>query len=306
MTRFPVIVGPTAGGKSDLAVDVALALGNAEIVTADAFQVYRGMDIGTAKPTIAERRGVAHHLIDVVEPTEPFSVSQWLTLAEEAIGVIRSRGATPVVVGGTHLYVKALLDGLFEGPDPDPQLRDQLRAMDPAARRAELERVDPGAAARIHANDERRTIRALEIHRQTGKPITALQSQWDQTRRTDCVLVGLSWPAAELNKRINARVKSMMDAGLIDEVRVLFEADRLGTQAREALGYKQILRYLKGEWTLDEATEAIKIETRRFAKNQRTWLRRLATTPGSKWIDAATTPRESWTQLVLAQGVASA
>ncbi|GIK18780.1 MAG: tRNA dimethylallyltransferase [Phycisphaerales bacterium] len=283
---FPVIVGPTASGKSALAVEVALALegrgmARGEVVSADAFQVYRCMDVGTAKPTPAERRGVVHHLIDIVEPDdpEPFTLHRWLALANSRIDELRSRGITPIVVGGTHLYIKALLDGLFEGPGEDAALRAELRAMDPAARRRELERVDPAAAARIHPNDERRSIRALEVFRLTGRPITEHQSQWDRAPRPDALLVGVEWPTEALNRRINARVKAMMQRGLLDEVRAL--APRLGPQAREALGYKQLLAHLEGRATLDEAVEAIKIETRRFAKNQRTWLRRLREIPGS-------------------------
>jgi tRNA dimethylallyltransferase len=290
-----VIVGPTAGGKSALAVGVAKALGErlgvagggagAEIVTADSIQIYRGLDIGSAKPTEAEREGIRHHLIDVVEPTERFSVDAWLELAERTIGEITGRGAVPVVVGGTHLYIKALLEGLFEGPEPDEALRAELRAMDAAARRADLERVDPRAAARIHFNDERRTVRALEVFRKTGRPISDWQTQWDSARgRTDCVLVGVEWRVEELNRRINARVKGMIERGLVPEVRGLWEAGRLGPQAREALGYKQLAEHFEGRTGLEGAIEAIKIETRRFAKNQRTWLRRLKITPGSVWV----------------------
>lgn len=301
MLKFPVIIGPTAGGKSDLAVEVAIALAArgtpAEIITADAYQIYRGMDIGTAKPTIDERRGVMHHLIDVVEPTESFTVSDWLAAAESAVADVRARGRIPIVVGGTHLYIKALLDGLFEGPDPDPALREELRALPAHARRAELERVDPEAAARIHPNDERRTIRALEVFRQTGTPISVHQQQWDRTTRTDCVLFGLDWPVELLNPRINARVKGMMERGLLEETRAL--NPRLGKQAREALGYKQLVEHLAGRAMLDDAVEQIKIETRRFAKNQRTWLRRLRNQPGSIWIDVAAAAREQWTTRVI-------
>jgi tRNA dimethylallyltransferase len=288
--RFPIICGPTAGGKSALAVALALALREhgrpAEVVTADAFQVYRGMDIGTAKPTADERRGVPHHLIDLVEPTDPFTVEQWLSAAEATIDGLRARGVIPIVVGGTHLYVKALLEGLFQGPPPDPALRQRLAALDPATRRAELERADPAAAARIHFNDERRTIRALEVFRQTGRPISDWQKQWDDgPPRTDALLVVLDWPTEAINRRINARVKAMMSAGLLGEVEGLWRADRLGRQAREALGYKQLLGLLEAPRpnpaALEGAVERIKIETRRFAKNQRTWLKRLRTTPGT-------------------------
>jgi tRNA dimethylallyltransferase len=302
--RFPVIAGPTAGGKSDLAVEVALALGErgtpGEVVSADSVQILRGMDIGSGKATVAERRGVPHHLIDIVEPTEAFTVNDWLAGANRAVAEIGSRGGVPVVVGGTHLYVKAFLEGLFEGPEPDEALREELRGMGLARLRAELERVDPAAAARIHPNDERRTVRALEVYRQTGRPISEHQRQWDRGARSDCVLVGIEWPVEELNRRINARVKGMMAAGLLEEVRGLWSAGRLGPQAREALGYKQLLVHLEGRCSLEDAVEAIKIETRRFAKNQRTWIRRLKTIPGAVWIDAGSLPRSEWVGLVQA------
>lgn len=290
--RAAVIAGPTAGGKSSLAVGAALALRGvgreAEIISADSMQVYRGLDIGTAKPTGAERGGVAHHLIDVVEPTEAFTVHDWLSAAEGLIESLAARGVMPIVVGGTHLYVKALLEGLFEGPAPDAALREELKRLPQLERRVELERVDAAAAARIHPNDERRTIRALEVHRQTGRPISEHQRQWDRGGgREDRVLIGLEWPTELLNRRINARVREMMERGLVEEARGLWAAGRLGPQAREGLGYKQLVEHFEGRCGLEEAVERIKIETRRFAKNQRTWLRRLRATPGSVWIDCA-------------------
>lgn len=317
--RTPVICGPTAGGKSDLALDLAEAcaarLGvGSEIVTADAFQIYRGMDIGTAKPRVNERRGVPHHLIDLVDPDSPaetrFTIDQWLTRAEAVIADVRARGALPIVVGGTHLYVKALLEGLFEGPEANPELRAELAAMEPEARRAELERVDPAAASRIHPNDLRRTVRALEVYRLTGVPISAHQQQWDRGAANDRYqLVILDWPTEAINRRINARVKAMMEHGLLNEVRALVSSHRLGPAAREALGYKQLEPVVSaalraGIWPpesaeLEDAVESIKVETRRFAKNQRTWLRRLGTTPGALRIAAETTPMASWPELVL-------
>jgi len=252
----------------------------AEIVTADAFQIYRGMNIGTAKPSIKERGGIAHHLIDIVDPAERFSVEQWLSAAEACIESIRGRGAVPIVVGGTHLYIKALMEGLFEGPPPDAVLRAELSALDPTVRRAELERVDPGAAARIHFNDERRTVRALEIFRQTRRPLSQWQSQWDAgTSRRDAVVVALEWPVEELNRRINARVKQMLASGLVEEVRGLVPI--LGPQSREAIGYKQLVVAFDGGVSIEAAVERIKIDSRRLGKSQRTWLRRLGTLPGA-------------------------
>ena len=326
MRLFPVICGPTASGKSALAVELALHLRSrgthAEIITADAFQVYRGLDIGTAKPTQEERRGVPHALIDVAEPTEAFTLDRWLALAEREIERVRAvvgQGGwpgVPIVVGGTHLYVKALLEGLFEGPAADAALRKRLNALEPLERRALLERADPAAAARIHPNDLRRTVRALEVHELTGRPLSEQQGQWDSGgARADALVVALQWPVEELNRRINARVKAMIagtpdgGGGLIDEVRGLVEAGKLprGTQtpsgacqAAQALGYKQLLPVVcaameRGLWPpppgpLEEAIERIKIETRRFAKNQRTWLKRIGQTPGAMLVECPIEP----------------
>ena len=293
LSKFPAIVGPTASGKSALAGALAHAcaqsgLGSAEIISADSMQVYQGLDIGTAKPSPKERKTIPHHLIDIAAPTEPFSVDHWLKLANNAITNIAGRGSTPIIVGGTHLYIQALLFGLFEGPPPDLMLRAALEQRSTSDLRCELEQIDPEAASRIHPNDSRRTIRALEVHAATGTPISKLQAQWEGTSpRADILLIGLEWDTALLNRRINARVKNMMDLGLLEEVRKLLENDQLGPQAREALGYKQLASHLQGELSIEEAVERIKVETRRFAKNQRTWIRRLQHVPQSMWIDGA-------------------
>ncbi len=292
MLPAPFIIGPTAAGKSDLAVELALRLPG-EIVSADSMQVFRGLDIGAGKLPPAVRRGVPHHLIDILEPRESFSVDTWLHLANAAAADIRARSLTPVLVGGSHLYVKAYLDGLFDGPAANPEMRERLRDTSPSDRRKELERVDPQAAARIHPNDERRTIRALEVFHSTGTPISQHQRQWDANpTRSDVALVILDWPTEQINRRINARVRAMIEAGLVAEIRAL--ATSLGPQAREGLGYKQLLDPIRAGAPLDEAVERVKIETRRFAKNQRTWLRRLSATPNSLRIDAAASPPESW------------
>lgn len=305
-----MIAGPTAGGKSALALELAQSLGNAEVITADAFQIYAGMDIGTAKPSVAERQGIPHHLLDLRDPRDPtpFTVHDWLRAANAAIEDIRSRGKHPIVVGGTHLYIKALLDGLFEGPGADSALREQFRAKGLPALREELERVDPQAAQRIHANDERRTIRALEVFHLTGKPISTHQTQWDSgapstpghldTSTPHFFLIGLDWPSEKINPRINQRVKHMMESGFLEEVRALHASGAFGPtanpQAREALGYKQLLDHLEGRRSLEDAVERIKIDTRHFAKTQRTWLKRLRLTSGSMWIDANTSPHTEW------------
>lgn len=304
--RFPLIAGPTAGGKTALAVDVAhafIARGVApvEIISADSMLLYRGLDIGTAKPTPDERRAVPHHLIDIADPRESFSVYQWLAQAESLIRDVQSRGGVPIVVGGTHLYVKALLGGLFEGPGADASLRARLEALPSPERRAMLEARDPDAAARIHPNDTRRTIRALEVLELTGTPISAHQRQWEGAPRADILLVGLDWPVEDLNRRINARVRAMIEGGLVAEARALWLAGALGPQARESLGYKQLIEHFEGRASLNDAIEQIKIETRRFAKNQRTWLRRLRTTPRSVWIAGPSAGAEEVPQMIVNQ-----
>ena len=307
--RCPVICGPTAGGKSSLAMSLASLLSTkgigAEIVSADAYQVYRSMDIGTAKASQEDRRLVPHHMIDIIDPTETFTVNQWLRQAEDAIADIRSRGRVPIVVGGTHLFIKALVDGLFEGPEPDEKIRETLRAMPAGELRAELERVDPASAERLHPNDLRRTIRALEVHRQTGQTISSLQTQWDRDhpRDPDLRLIVLDWPTEAINSRINARVRQMRAMGLTEEARSLHESGRLGQTAGQALGYKQLVSHFVGQCSEDEAYEQIKIETRRFAKNQRTWLRRLRMTPESLSLSPRNQTPEELSQLVYQQVV---
>lgn len=307
LQRFPVIVGPTASGKTTLAVSLAHAYAEAaghraEIISADSIQIYRGLDIGAAKPTPEERRDIPHHLIDIREPTDAYTVDHWNKDAGAIIDDLRNRETLPIVCGGTHLYIKALLEGLFDAPPPDPNQRAELLAMDTDLRRRELERVDPIAAQRIHPNDIRRTVRALEVYRQTGTPITEHQRQWDRgAHRSDILLIPLLWPNETLNRRINARVRDMIEQGLIDEARSLWQTGRLGPQAREALGYKQLIKHFEGRAPLDRAIEAIKVETRRFAKNQRTWLRRLSATPGALPIDMSVHDPETAVQLVLQQ-----
>lgn len=298
-----VIVGPTAGGKTALSIELALRLGG-ECISADSMQVYRGMDIGTAKPSPAERRGVPHHLLDIVEAGDDgFTVDDWLERCEAAIVEIRARGRVPIVVGGTNLYVRALLEGLFKGPEPDPALRRELEAMPLPTLRAELLRVDPKAAERIHPNDLRRTVRALEVYRLSGRPLSQHQTQWSENLRgnvrPDAFLVGLDWPVDLINRRMNARVKGMYEGGLIEEVKALRERG-LGRQAREAVGYGEVIELLAGKRTLEEAVEETKIRTRRYGKQQRTWLRRFRGLPRSVWIDAATEAEATWPDRVLA------
>ena len=282
-----LIVGPTAGGKTAISLSLARALPRGgECVVADSMQVYRGMDIGTAKPTPDEQGEIPHHLLDVAEPDEPFTVDHWLGLAEAAVEDIRSRNRHPIIVGGTNLYIQAFLSGLMDGPAPDEELRSRLQALDTETLHKALQQADPEAAERIHANDRRRTIRALEFHQLTGEPISTKQAQWDKsTGRTDTMLLGLNYPAEVINPRINARVRTMMDEGLLEEVETLHRADRLGPQAVEALGYRQLVDHIEGRATLEDAVEQIKVRTRRFAKQQRTWLKRFQAQVDGTWIE---------------------
>jgi tRNA dimethylallyltransferase len=283
------ILGCTACGKGAVGRELAREL-QAEIVSVDSMKVYRGMDIGTAKPSARVRGEIPHHCIDVVDPTESYSVAQFVEHADAAVADIRSRGRVPLAVGGTSLYIKALSKGLFEGPSADEQLRQELRGR---ARReglavlhAELSSVDPAAAERIHPNDERRIIRALEVYRLSGTPITELQTQWEsQGLRYDCVFIGLRREKELQSRRINARAKKMMDLGLPDEVAgLLGRHGQLSQQAAKAVGYAEMIRHLRGDWTLDEAFERIKINTRRLAKSQRTWQKRWRDV---RWFDLA-------------------
>ena len=286
MQPIVLILGPTAGGKTSLAISLANELpGGGECICADSMQVYTGMDIGTAKPTEEERAAAVHHLVDIANPSEDgFTVETWLTHANAVIEDIRSRGKWPIVVGGTNLYVQSLLFGLFDGPDCDQEKRDVLNAIENTKLQTRLRELDPEAAERIHINDKRRLVRAIEVCEATGFPLSSLQSQWGKPMpREDAIIIGLNWPVKTINKRINARVKAMFNEGLLAEVEAIKE--NLGKQASEALGYKQILAHLRGECSLDEARERIKILTRRYAKQQRTWLRKFQILPSAHFIE---------------------
>ncbi len=260
----------------------------AEVVSLDSMKVYRRMDIGTAKPPVEVRREIHHHLIDTVEPSEEFSVARYVTLAERAIADIRSRGKPVLVVGGTPLYFKALTEGLFEGPSADPairkRLRDEAESVGTKTLHDRLKEVDHAAAERIHPNDLRRIVRALEVFELTGRPISELQSQWDRGRaRFEAAIIGLSRERREQSRRINRRVRRMMEAGLVDEVRsLLAEPEPLSRTARRAVGYAEVIDHLEGRQSLADAVEMIKINTRQFAKAQRTWFKRFESVA---WVD---------------------
>jgi len=273
------LVGPTGCGKSDTALLLADALG-AEIVSLDSMAVYRGMDIGTAKPSRAARDIVPHHLLDVVDPHEEYSLADYVQAAESACREILSRGKVPLFVGGTGLYLRGILRGVFDGPPADWEFRGQMQAL-AEAESGELHRrlrqVDPESAAHIHPHDIRRVIRALEVHRLTGRPLSEQQRQHPLPENQRPRHVNwLSPPRDWLYHRIDRRVDDMLTAGLLEEVQNLLAADRpMCRTARQALGYKELIDHLSGETSLNEAIMTIKSRTRQFAKRQHTWFRNL-------------------------------
>jgi tRNA dimethylallyltransferase len=277
-----ILSGPTGSGKSRLALTLAERLG-AEIVSMDSMTLYRRMDIGTAKPTAAERERVRHHLIDVLEPWESATVAWWLDQAACCCRDITARGRRILFVGGTALYLKALLQGLFEGPPADESIRRRLTEKAERLGRGELHRqlaaVDPAAAARLHPNDLRRVVRALEVWELSGKPISAWQTQWTKPPATASGLPRCLWldlPREVLYARIDTRVRQMIAEGLVEEVRALRSLERpLSREAAQALGYKELFAHLDGQATLEEAIAQIQTRSRQFAKRQLTWLRHL-------------------------------
>lgn len=291
-TSLLVIVGPTAIGKTAIAVECCLALGG-EVVSADSMQVYRHMNVGTAKPTAEERRGVPHHCIDVVEPDEEYSVARYKADAEAAIADIEARGKLPVLCGGTGLYAKAVLYGLdlpIVAADWDlrRRLEDEAQRLGPEQFHERLRQIDPGAAARIHPNNVRRVVRALEVYMLTGRPMSSYH-------RLDHVLspqynvlaFGLTMPRAPLYRRIGARVDDMMRRGFLDEVRWLLDHGYSESLvSMKGLGYRQLAPCVRGEVDCDTAVQHLKRDTRHYARRQSTWFR---AEPVLHWRDVQTT-----------------
>jgi tRNA dimethylallyltransferase len=281
-----VIVGPTAAGKSALGVRLARELGG-EVISADSMQVYRGFDIGTGKVTTAEREGVPHHLIDVVEPDDRYSAARFVEHAEPLIAELAARQRQPVIVGGTGLYVRALLHGLFPTPEVDPALRERLEAERErdgvAALHQRLARVDPETASSVDAHDFVRIARALEIFEQTGQPASALRrAHAFRPWRHPALLVGLRLSPERLRERIEARVDAMLEAGWLDEVTRLCQAGHGRSHPMGALGYRQLAEHLRGGLSYDEAVRLTKRDTRRFARRQRNWF---SQEDGVIWFD---------------------
>ena len=289
-TKLLAVVGPTAGGKTALSIALAHRLGG-EIISCDSMQIYRGMSIGTAKPTAEEMQGIPHHLLDIADPTESFSVNDYVLAAERAVQDILSRGRLPIFCGGTGLYLDAFLrGGLPETPAADPALRAELQAL--ADERgedflhAELAAVDPESAAATHPNNVRRVIRALEIYRLTGTP----KSEWDRRSREapshyNAAVLGLNFSDRSLlYSRIEQRVEEMLRMGLLQETQALLHSGvfEASPTAAAAIGYKELLPYLRGECTLEAAVTELKTATRRYAKRQMTWF---CARPYVRWIE---------------------
>lgn len=303
-----VLTGPTGSGKSQLGIELAEVL-DAEIVSMDSMALYRGMDLGTAKPTPEQQRQIPHHLIDVLDPWESSSVAWWLRQAETVCQAITTRGRRPLIVGGTPLYLKALLYGLFAGPPADADLRRRLEAeaetLGPMALHARLAAIDPASARRLHPNDVRRVVRALEVYELTGTPLSAWQTQWPtssaRTLSEDSppAVLWLDLPRAELYERIDRRVEEMFAAGLVEEVRRLRSQTRpLSREAAQALGYKEVFAYLDGQASLAETVHEVQTRSRNFAKRQITWFRHL---PGVRPATKELT-RTLWTRTMTGDG----
>jgi tRNA dimethylallyltransferase len=286
-----LLAGPTAVGKSEVALLLAEKL-NGEIVTVDSMQVYRGLDIGTAKPSPADRARVPHHLIDVVGLTEPFDAAQFTRLAHKAVAEIQARGRVPILCGGTGLYFKAFLEGLGEAPPADPAVRSELEATPLPELLKELEQRDPATLARIDRQNPRRVIRAVEVIRLTGRPFSVQRARWGETTgepsgagktlgsrgcspHQPIRAFGLSRSPADLLSRIDVRVEAMFRRGLVAETAALLERGLAQNQtAMQAIGYRQVVEHLRGVRSLPETIALVKIRTRQFAKRQMTWFRR--------------------------------
>lgn len=275
---FIALLGPTAVGKTKIAIQIAQKL-EAEIISLDSRQIYKYLDIGTAKPTKEEQALVRHHLIDIVEPNENFTAADYQKLADEAIQDTQNRGKISLVVGGCGMYFRALVDGLFEGPSANSQIRAELRAE--AAQKSsvylyqKLSEIDPQYAAKIHPNDLIRIIRALEVYMKSGRPMSQLQKQWHSNQpRYKFMAFGLERNRQELYNEINQRLEIMIEAGLIDEVKSLLNRGySKELRPLQSFGYREIIEHLEGKHDLQTAIESIKQNTRRFAKRQLTWFK---------------------------------
>jgi tRNA dimethylallyltransferase len=284
----PAVVGPTASGKSELGLALALHFGG-EIINLDSVQLYRRLYVATAKVRLEERRGIAHHLIDILEPTEPFTAGEYAALATRTIGEVRARGRMPILVGGSGFYLRALVNPLFESPQTDRRIRRRLQAIlaarGPARLHRVLSRLDPVTAATVSPRDWSRTARALEYYFQTGNRISDAKSASQQPSEIAGIvrIIALNPPRDQLYSRINARAERMFGEGLVAEVRSLLESGiPPNAKAFQAHGYKRVVEHLQGNRSLASALEQMKLDTRHYAKRQITWWRAW---PGVRWID---------------------
>lgn len=276
--KVVVIVGPTASGKTAVSIELAKKI-NGEIISADSMQIYKYMDIGTAKPTLDEMQGIKHYMLDVVMPDETFNVAKYKSMAESAIEEILKKGKVPIIVGGTGLYVNTLVDGIeFADVPCDEEYRNEL--IEKGYREGamsiykELEKVDSESAKKIDPNNIRRVARALEIYKVTGKTKTQLDIESRKEVKYDYRLFGMEWDRETLYNRIDLRVDKMIEAGLIDEVRNVTEKFKISNTAVQGLGYKEVIEFLNGNISYEEMIEKLKLETRHYAKRQLTWFRR--------------------------------
>lgn len=286
--KIIAVAGPTASGKTALAVEIAKAVGG-EIVSCDSMQIYKDLSIGTAKPDAEEMQGIPHHMIDFVEPQRRYSVADFVDDARACIDDILARGKVPVIAGGTGLYMDSVLNNIsFADFDSDPDFREEMQKLADAegkeAVHSLLQKADPEAAEKIHPNNVRRVIRALEVCRVTGKTFTQVNLESVRDAVYDALIIGIDRDREKLYERINLRVDIMLEKGLLTEVRDLYgKGIGADTTAMQAIGYKELVRYLEGRCTYDEAVEKIKMESRRYAKRQLTWFRR---NPDILWFNA--------------------
>jgi tRNA dimethylallyltransferase len=283
------LTGATAGGKTDLALEIASRL-NAEIISLDSMAIYNGMDIGTAKPSLDAQKRIKHHLVDVIEPDQDFSVSQYCDKAFEVIDLIRETGKNVLFVGGTALYLKSLIRGAFAGPPANWEFRnaiqDELEEVGTGPLFQRLESVDPLSAHKLHPNDVRRIVRALEVYHETGQPISHLQVQFEEGESAERSNVfAIRWPREVLHQRIDQRIDQMFASEFVKEVSGLRERyDKLSTTALQAVGYREVLDYLDQGSDLNNVIELVKYRTHQFARHQETWFRGLSEVT---WLDRA-------------------
>lgn len=272
--RSIFIAGPTAVGKSEIALALAEKI-NGEIISVDSMQVYRGLDLGTAKPAAAAQQRVRHHLIDICDLSEPFDAAKFIRLATDALAQIQSRNKTPIFCGGTGLYFKAYLDGLGEAPAANPKLRAELETVPLEKLLEELRERDPVAYEKIDKQNPRRVIRAIEVIRTTGKPFSSQRADWTAQRTAQDTLNLLTRSSSDLQRRIDSRVDEMFRRGLVEETRELLKHGlEENRTAMQAIGYRQVVEHIRGVRPLEETIELVKIRTRQFAKRQMTWFRR--------------------------------